>query len=176
VSVDLPQVIEVRERLLHHGERQYTIAASVLDESWMDEIDPRADLLFTAQGLLKYFRPAEVHRLLATLASRFPGAILVFDVIPKWYSSRTIRGQVTAGSGGYEAPPMPWGLDRAERAALRALVPGLSDVQEHPIERGRGLLLGEIVPSLNVVPALRRRLPFPAVMSMRLPPAPRLTR
>lgn len=173
ISVDLPPVIALRKRLLHHGDRQHAIAGSVLDEGWMDEIDPRANLLFTAQGLLMYLRPPEVHRLLAVLARRFPGATLVFDAIPKWYSSRTIRGQVTTDHG-YLAPPMPWGLDRDERIWLRTAIPGVADLHEHPIERGRGLLFGEIVPACNEIPALRHQLPFPAVMSMRFLRASRI--
>src|SRR4051812_39373294 len=50
VTVDVPETVEVRERLLEHGDRQTLIAASAFDERWMDEIDPAHGLLITAQG------------------------------------------------------------------------------------------------------------------------------
>ena len=41
IGLDLPEVIELREEMLPSDPRQRNIAASVLDESWMAEIDAR---------------------------------------------------------------------------------------------------------------------------------------
>lgn len=161
IGLDLPEVVALREVMLPSDPRQRNIAASVLDASWMDEIDPREKLLFTAQGLLMYLRPSEVYGLIRRLAQRFPGSALVFDGVPLWYSSRTIRGQIVTESG-YQVPEMLWGLGRDERVLLRSGIPGVAEVRETRLDRGRGILFGEIVPALSEIPGARHRLPYPS--------------
>ena len=161
LTVDLPETIELRRRLLPpESPRQRMIGASALERTWLDEVDPARGLMITAQGLLMYLDPADVHRLIAAVAGRFPGASMVLDGVPPWFSARTVKGRMTVrtshGSGveGYTAPPMPWALDNAERDRLRALHPGiaLTDLRR---PRGHGLLHGVVLPLLDRVPAVR---------------------
>ena len=83
IGVDLPETVAVRRRLLPDGPRHRTIAASVLDEAWMDEVDATRGVLLTAQGLLMYLDPPGVHGLIARCAARFPGTGLLFDAVPR---------------------------------------------------------------------------------------------
>jgi O-methyltransferase involved in polyketide biosynthesis len=69
LRVDLPETVEVRRRLLPESARQRTLACSALDERWMEEVDTSRGVLVTAQGLLMYLRPSEVHKLSATCAA-----------------------------------------------------------------------------------------------------------
>ena len=103
--------------------------------------------------LLIYFEPQEVREFLERLAARFPGASLIFDAVPGWFSARTMRGQMTTKQG-YTTPPMPWALDPAELKRLRAL-PGVGAVRNLRRPRGRGVLYGLLLPALGVVPVLR---------------------
>jgi O-methyltransferase involved in polyketide biosynthesis len=50
VTVDLPETIAVRERLLPRADRQDVIASSALDEGWMDAVDASRGVLLTARG------------------------------------------------------------------------------------------------------------------------------
>jgi O-methyltransferase involved in polyketide biosynthesis len=108
LSVDLPDTVDARRRLLPSAARQQTVAASALDDTWMDEVDPGRDVLITAQGLLMYLQPGEAHDLIVRSASRFAGATMLFDTVPRWFSDRTKRGM--RSRTGYEPPPMPWGV------------------------------------------------------------------
>ena len=64
LTVDLPETIELRRRLLPpESPRQRMIGASALERTWLDEVDPARGLMITAQGLLMYLEPADVHRL-----------------------------------------------------------------------------------------------------------------
>src|SRR6266540_6958957 len=118
LTVDLPETLEVRRRLLPAEPRVRTLACSALDERWMDEVDTSRGVLLTAQALLMYLQPAEVHRLVAACAKQFPGGALLFDGVPRWLSTRTMRGMEM--SEHYQVPPMPWALDAAEQRRLRS--------------------------------------------------------
>ena len=128
LTVDVPETIEVRERLLSHGERQTVLAQSAFDETWMDAVDAANGVLITAQGLLMYFEYADVERLVAAMRRRFPGGTLIFDAVRGALAkrSREPRGD------GYQPPPWLWAIDGAKRRALGA--------ERLRLPRGRGVL------------------------------------
>jgi O-methyltransferase involved in polyketide biosynthesis len=153
VTVELPEVVELRERLLPGSSRLRAIARSALDPAWMDEVDASRGVLLTAQGLLMYLQPEEVHRLIAACAERFPGGALVFDAVPRWFGERTQRGDLRT-DGGYRPPPWFWGLDAGEEARLRAL-PGVGELRRVRLPRGRGVVHGVLLPLAASTPRLR---------------------
>ena len=147
VTVDVPEAIEVRERLLPPGERQTLIARSAFDASWMDEVDGAAGVLLTAQGLFMYFPYADVERLVDASRARFPGATLVFDAVSRWLAERSQKPQ----RRGYQPPPWLWGIDRDKRRRLGA--------ERLRLPRGRGVFFGHVAPllRLGMVEVLRVR-------------------
>ncbi|MFD7984420.1 class I SAM-dependent methyltransferase [Kitasatospora indigofera] len=162
LSVDLPELISLRERLLPAGPRQRLLACSVTDPRWADEVDPAQGVLITAQGLLMYLRPGEVRDLIAGCAERFPGGTLVMDAVPRWFSALAVQGKLR--DHGYQAPPMPFGMDAAERQKLRTAHPAVAEVRDVYPSGGRGLL-GALLPAgawLPVVSAKR-----PSVVALR---------
>jgi O-methyltransferase involved in polyketide biosynthesis len=154
LTVDLPEVVALRRRLLPESDRMQAFSGSALDPGWMDEVDDSAGLLVTAQGLLMYFAPDDARGLIAGCAARFPGQSVVFDAVPSWLVERSRRGQLRT-PGGYEPPPWSWGLDRREEQRLRSL-PGIAEFRVLPLPRGRGIGYGALLPLANRVPALRR--------------------
>jgi O-methyltransferase involved in polyketide biosynthesis len=154
LSVELPEVAELRERLLLVSPRRRTLACSALDERWMDEVDGSRGLLVTAQGLLMYFEPAAVHRFLAACARRLPGAALVFDAVPEWMKARSERGGLH-GDDGYQPPPWHWAMDPSEERRVAEL-PGIAELRALPLPRGRGPLHGYVLPLATRIPPLRR--------------------
>jgi len=138
VSVDLPDAIRLRERFLQPTQRFHHIAASALDLAWMDEIDASSGVFIVAQGLLMYLDPERVRQLFAAIADRFPGADVVFDVIPKWFSDLTMIGLNQTPS--YKLPPMPWGINRDDvEPTLRRWHAGIANVALLPYCSPRGL-------------------------------------
>ena len=83
LTVDLPETLALRRQVLPDGPRQRSHAGSALELNWLDQLDPAAPVLVTAQGLLPYFQRSQVHELIAGLAGRLPGALFVFDVVPE---------------------------------------------------------------------------------------------
>jgi O-methyltransferase involved in polyketide biosynthesis len=155
VGVDVPETIALRARLLPDEQRRRSIASSALDERWMDEVDDTDGVLVTAQGLLMYFERADVHRLIASCAERFPGGALLFDAVPRWLSAASRRGAVKAGTG-YRPPPWLWGVDAVEERRLAELHPNVAELRALGLPRGHGALYGFVMPLLSRVPALRR--------------------
>lgn len=81
-ELDLPEVIATREQLLSPAERHRHVAKSVLDYTWLDEIDDRGGpVLLIAEGLLMYFQRHQVRALMRHLAARFPGAEMVLEAL-----------------------------------------------------------------------------------------------
>jgi O-methyltransferase involved in polyketide biosynthesis len=80
LGVDLPEVIELRCKFLPDGERYKTIAQSMLEISWLDEV-ARLDMpvIFLAEGVFPYFSTADIKPLVMAMAARFPCGELVFD-------------------------------------------------------------------------------------------------
>lgn len=151
LSVDLPEAIAVRERFVPDGERHRNLACSALDLRWADAVNEGRPVFVTAAGLLMYFRPEEVRGLVNRICELFPTAEIVFDVIPHWFSRMTLKGlKVTPH---YQAPPMPWGLNRDELQGIRAWHPNLAEVRELPFEGGRGFFCRVFLP-------VARRLPW----------------
>ncbi|CAM3652973.1 class I SAM-dependent methyltransferase [Paracidovorax anthurii] len=136
LCVDVPEAIAVRERYLPASERCRHLGLSALDPAWLDEVDPSRGIFITAQGLFMYFEEADVRRLVALIAERLPGAELMFDVIPRWFSRKTLQG--LSRTPHYQVPPMPWGLDRHEIAPLlHSWSPRIARVEEEPYRRFR---------------------------------------
>lgn len=61
VDLDVPEVIDLREKLLPPPTRVRYIAKSILDYSWMDDVkELGTDVFFFAGGFFMYFTPQQV--------------------------------------------------------------------------------------------------------------------
>ncbi len=167
LSVDLPDAIRLREHFIAPSDRFRHVAASALDPAWMDAVDATHGVFIVAQGLLMYLEPAEVRRLLCAVAERFPGCEMVFDVIPPWFSSLTLRG--LNQTPRYCLPPMPWGISRDELAETLARwhprLTGLSFL-DYRAPRGLPSLLASLLDGIpggrNAAPSLAHVVVAPA--------------
>ncbi|MQS10936.1 class I SAM-dependent methyltransferase [Streptomyces kaniharaensis] len=154
LTVDLPEVAALRERLLPPDERHRIFPCSATDPRWMDEVDPAQGVLISTQGLLMYLRPTEVRALIAACAERFPGASFVLDAVPRWFSARATQGRLR--DRHYQAPPMPFGMNADEHGKLATAHPAVTGVREVYPEGGRGLVrvLLPLVARLNARPSV----------------------
>jgi O-methyltransferase involved in polyketide biosynthesis len=109
----------------------------------------------TAQGLLMYLQPEQVHELIAACAVRIGDGGLLFDAVPRWLSERTQR-EPLGRHGGYRPPPWSWGIDAAEIDRIRS-TPGVASLRTLRLPRGRGPVFGFAMPLLDRVPGLSGR-------------------
>jgi O-methyltransferase involved in polyketide biosynthesis len=161
LSVDLPPAMALRERFIAPTKRFAHLAASALAPGWMDEVDASKGLCVVAQGLLMYFQPGLVEGLFCGISARFPGATMVFDTVPAWFSRLTMKG--LKQTPHYVLPPMPWGVDRdGVGAALKKWHPGVGRIEFLAYRAPRGVprYVAEMVAAMPVfrhqVPSLLR--------------------
>jgi O-methyltransferase involved in polyketide biosynthesis len=158
LTVDLPETVEVRDRLLPDDPpRRRSLACSALDPRWMDEVAASGGgakgVLVTAQGLLMYLPPSDVKRLIAACAERFPGGRMLFDALPRAMVARSRAGADDGPGAGYRAPRWQWGMDGGEYRKVATASPRITEVRSLRLPRGRGLYA--IAPISHLIPGLR---------------------
>jgi len=157
LSVDLPHAILLREQFISPTSRFSHLAASALLPDWMDHVDPASGLCVIAQGLLMYFEPHLVERLFCFVAARFPGATMIFDTVPAWFSRLTMNG--LKQTPHYLLPPMPWGIDQDQiKDTLKTWYPGVRDIefQKYRAPRGVHRYMADMI---QMLPVLRHQVP-----------------
>ena len=108
-DLDLPEVIELRRKLIGgEAPRYHLLAGSVFDSAWLNPVSvhrPRP-FLFLAEGVFMYFAEAQVRSLVLTLRDHFPGAELVCDAFsPYLVRMNNLRMRMTKMGARYH-----WGL------------------------------------------------------------------
>lgn len=146
VSVDLPPVIALRERLLPPSPRITNLAQSALDYSWIDKVDAGDGVFITAEGLLMYLQPDEAMDLIVQCAKHFPGGQMFFDLPPVLVKRLAPKG--IRSSRHYRVPPMPFSLSAAQLEGLVGTVPGITAFHDLPMPRGRGLFFEKLYPAI----------------------------
>ena len=143
LTVDLPPIIDLRERLLPPSPRISKCAQSVLDFTWMDRVNPQDGVFVTAEGLLPYLEPQQALSLIRECARRFPGGQMMFDLPSKFQAFLARRRIWTTLRGGW--PRTPFALSVREAAELANAVPGIRTVHNLPVSRGRGPVVDQLL-------------------------------
>lgn len=115
-DLDIPDVIDLRRRLLPETDRSRCIAKSVFDFGWFDDIVTSADGLFMiSHAVLPYFDRADIGRLFSALAIRFPGAELIFNC----YNAVGRRGanRLALKRSGIKDATIEWSIASANELA-----------------------------------------------------------
>ncbi|NMN96247.1 class I SAM-dependent methyltransferase [Antrihabitans stalactiti] len=159
ISVDLPPLVALREKLLPADPRLTHVAASALDRSWMRHAPIGSPVMVTAEGLFMYLPPADVLALIADIAARFPGGQLLFDNISQAISAKSLEGRAPVKGAEYTTPPMPFHLSIDEARALPERIPGIASVVDVDVALGRGLWGAKAVRALLSLPRIRNRRP-----------------
>jgi O-methyltransferase involved in polyketide biosynthesis len=136
LSVDLPPIIKLRERLLPPSPRISMCAQSALDFSWMDRVKPQDGVFITAEGLLPYLEPEHAMSLIRECARRFPGGQMMFDLPSKLQAVLARHRIWKTLYGGW--PLTPFSLSVSELAKLPDSVPEICALHDVPLPRGRG--------------------------------------
>ncbi|MBE6524129.1 MAG: class I SAM-dependent methyltransferase [Thermoplasmata archaeon] len=78
-DMDLPEVIEIRKRLLPKTNNETLIPGDLFDMAWANDIPNNKPIMILILGVFQYFHEDEVVDVIRKMGKRFPGAELVFD-------------------------------------------------------------------------------------------------
>ena len=154
VTIDLPSIVELRQRLLPSSPRITNLAQSALDYSWMKQVEAGNGVFITAEGLLMYLQPKDAMGLITQCASRFPGGQMIFDLPPVLVKKLAPKGM--RATRRYRVPPMPFSLSASELAELVNTVPGIRAVHDLPMPEGRGLFFHTMFPAFWRLPLIKQ--------------------
>jgi methyltransferase (TIGR00027 family) len=80
-DLDLPEMIKFKTQLIDQNDRYRMISRSVLDFSWMDQVEEiKKPVLFLAEGVFMYLPEDQVKKLVLEMQRRFPESELVCEL------------------------------------------------------------------------------------------------
>ncbi|OTB01865.1 hypothetical protein M426DRAFT_63254 [Hypoxylon sp. CI-4A] len=108
IDLDLPDVIELRSKLMPNPEGDYhIIAASATDEAWLKQIPVDRPTLVISQGLTMYLDEKDGKGLIKRLVEHFNSGQLLIDHIGSITVSLQNRIAAVAATGA----TLKWGVD-----------------------------------------------------------------
>jgi O-methyltransferase involved in polyketide biosynthesis len=155
IEIDLPGVIAFRRKLGEpENPRHQLIAASVLDEDWIQQVakTARGRILFVAEGLFPYFTEEEHRSIFTRLAEGFPEQEMLFQT----FAPSLVRGLVQYS----DLPKMStnvelrWGLEDGTQVA--ALSPKVEFLREFSLLEANYNNLPEVIRE-KLPPAMARK-------------------
>lgn len=106
INMDLPDVIEARERIVACREREMNFACDLMDLTWMKRIQEEpygvnvSDGVFIiCGGVLMYFSAEQMKRFFLALAETFPGGGICFDGVNQSGLRKSNRVVRKSGNG-----------------------------------------------------------------------------
>lgn len=88
INLDLPEIIDIRNEIFDEPERILNIGCSVLDASWVKNIDACEKVLFIIEGLSMYLTKNENAKMLEIIRKNFSGATVMLECLAKRWINR----------------------------------------------------------------------------------------
>ena len=128
-NLDLPETIAVREKLLPESGSISQLAMSAMDDWGAAVQEPSGPALVIIEGLTMYLTQADVQRIFAVIAGRFPAATVFAEtmnpMVVRRFKEKSIEGSKAK---------FTWGVK--DGRALAALLPGFRLAGEHCLTEG----------------------------------------
>lgn len=133
-NLDLPETIEVRDSVYNESGRISTIACSVLDKAWVNQVKVRGKMLFIIEGLTMYMSADEVKIMLGIIRDNFDNAYVCMETLcPLFVKKEGIEKSIKATGATFK-----WGADKFED--LKDIAVGFKKVKNDNIARGMATL------------------------------------
>lgn len=116
-ELDLPDVIELRRKLIPGNDRRKLISSSFLNYEWLEQLKGNQHIMFVAAGVLCYFDECQIRGFFKKIADSFPNSEMVFDAFSP--AAIKISNKWVIKDGGMdEKAVLKWGLKRAKFIGL----------------------------------------------------------
>jgi O-methyltransferase involved in polyketide biosynthesis len=83
-EIDLPEVIELRERYFEVGENEKFVKGDLFKLDWCEELDTSLPTLMIVSGVFQYFHESDVVKFISDVKNVFENAELIFDATNKF--------------------------------------------------------------------------------------------
>lgn len=131
-DLDLPEVMEVRRRLLPESGNVY-LGASMFDEAWADTAAAHGKpVLLIIEGVLMYFEEAQVKAFFDMVRRKLPHAQIITDTMGKLGVGHAARHDAV-GRIDEKPPEFRWGINDADD--VLQLIPGSSLIETEHLSR-----------------------------------------
>lgn len=82
-ELDLPQVIELRNRYIEVGENEKVISGDLFNLEWCDDVDTSLPTLMVVSGVFQYFHENDILNFIKGVREKFDDSELIFDSTSK---------------------------------------------------------------------------------------------
>lgn len=129
-NLDLPEVVEVREKLLPEDGIISQIPASAMDARWASCIAADGNpVLVIMEGLTMYLSESDVKQIFAIIAAHFPTSVVFVETMLP-FIVKTVKEKSIEGSHA----KFTWGVK--DGMTLAALLPDFEFAEEHSLVEG----------------------------------------
>ena len=157
-DLDLPDSVAMRRRFFTDSERRATLAASILDSSWIAAVrQSPGPYFFVAEAVFIYLTEAEVKVALAQIAAHFPGATIALDTATRKVINRGNKDHARRHLGARFA----WACE--DLCEIEHWKIGLRLVESHPV----GDIPASLRPRISLPTRAMLRVFFKLIPQMR---------
>lgn len=90
-DIDLPEVISLRKNFFAENDNYKMIAKSILDFSWIKNIDKKtSSFIFIAEGLMMYLEESEIRETFQKIHENFQKANMLFDTSSSFFTKNSV--------------------------------------------------------------------------------------
>ena len=130
----VPETIAVREKLLPEDGAISQLGMSAMDDWGSAVAETDAPVLIIIEGLTMYLTEADVQRIFAVIAGRFPAATVFVETMNPMVVRRFKEKSIEGSNAKFT-----WGVK--DGAALAALLPGFALIEEHSLTEGMAVFV-----------------------------------
>jgi len=159
-DLDLPDVIELRNKFMKENERRKFIATSFLEKGWLGDIEVAGNVLFIAAGVFYFFDSEIIKEFVIRLIDMYPNSELVFDVSSP-LGVKMANKKVVEGAGLDKKSHLVWGLEKKEDILSwdkRIRIVGTYYYYQTQVDGLRNRLIGKISDFLGIQYMIHLRL------------------
>jgi O-methyltransferase involved in polyketide biosynthesis len=136
-DLDLPDVIDLRKKLIQQESRQRVLSCSLFDyDAWLGEIEKKNNVFLLSLGVLYYFDEDRIREFFHKMADYFPGGEMFFDLSSP-FGVKVANKLVIKNSGMDEKSFLKWGCKNPK--TLASLDKRIEIIKAFPFFWGRGL-------------------------------------
>lgn len=152
-EIDLPEVIDLREKFIEPADNDINMRASMLDTDWIDtlkEKHPDGDFIFILEGVLMYFTEEDVYKVVSNIAGNFPKSELHFDAVSVLASKNSHLHDTVK----YMRARFKWGLD--DELLLEKWAANIKHVETTFFMNQEKARWGRLILLFTIIPAFRK--------------------